>query len=166
MIGQTVSRHTNSSRLQTTSPPTDPGVHACIAPRNPSLVSTVRVLALVLSLTGTAGCVSLPNVTNVEEDAGSIFCTFYHYRYPGEDEGTLRSTDDGITWTRIYPAGDSRDAVFVCRCRAGLLAELDDRSWSRPCKYHFDWELPGDGQQLCAGTDYGTLSTDRRSALS
>jgi photosystem II stability/assembly factor-like uncharacterized protein len=86
------------------------------------------------------GCTGLPQVTNVEEDGQSIFCTFYHYRYPGEDQGTLRSTDDGITWTRIYPGGDGRDAVYVCRCRAGLLAELDDRSWSISTDGGTSWE--------------------------
>jgi photosystem II stability/assembly factor-like uncharacterized protein len=117
IVRKAVSYPTVPSRFQASSPPTDSPAQASLAPQGPSLINTVRTIALVMSLTTASGCAGVPHVTNVEEDGGSIFCTFYHDRYPGEDEGTLRSTDDGISWTKI----DDPNVIEIFDCDPSLL---------------------------------------------
>lgn len=163
------------SSLRASSGSNNPDTQLSPGFRDSFAARALGTLALVLSFTAGYGCVGNPLVLNVEEDEGAIFCTFQHYRYPGDDTGTLRSSDDGITWNRIYPGDDGRDAVFVCRCRAGLLAELDDDSWYRSIDRGESWQPVrglegsiragpthrGDSEQIYLATTTGVFrSTD------
>ena len=144
------------------------------APGGNPLVNAVRTMAFLLPLVAAAGCLDF-RALQFEADSGSVFATVSVHRWFASSSGTLRSNDDGVTWTRIYPAGDFRQVEFVCRCKSALLAELDDQSWYRSTDHGLSWEPvstlhahrtsgpTGGGQsdRIFLGTDDGVMhSTD------